>query len=196
MHSHVGFQMSKEELSKLQAHYIYMDDWEQSVTEEENWALISIPSVHDETLAPTNHGVLHIYTHATEWFDCWENVQRNTPEYNQLKEEPSAFLWGGVLEKVIPDIRQRAVHYQVGTPLTHQRCLNRHRGTYGPTIYAGEASFPFPNTPIKNLLICGDSFFLGIGVPAVSGSGMIAANSVSLDSIGRQLDVLQKLKAQ
>ena len=36
MHSHVGFQMSKEELSKLQAHYIYMDDWEQSVTEEEN----------------------------------------------------------------------------------------------------------------------------------------------------------------
>jgi len=195
MHIHVGFQMSKEELSKLQAHYIYMDDWERSVTEEENCALISIPSVHDETLAPTNHGVLHIYTPATERFDRWENVQRNTPEYNQLKEERSAFLWG-VLEKVIPDIRQRAVHYQVGTPLTHQRFLNRHRGTYGPAIYAGEASFPFPNTPIKNLLVCGDSCFPGIGVPAVSGSGMIAANSVSLDSIGRQLDVLQKLKAQ
>lgn len=31
-------------------------------------------------------------------------------------------------------------------------------------------------------------------MPAVSGSGMIAANSVSLDSIGAQLDVLQKLK--
>ena len=99
MHIHVGFQMSKEELSKLQAHYIYMDDWERSVTEEENCALISIPSVHDETLAPTNHGVLHIYTPATERFDCWENVRRNSPEYNQLKEEQSAFLWG-VLEKV------------------------------------------------------------------------------------------------
>ena len=60
----------------------------------------------------------------------------------------------------------------------------------------GEASFPFPNTPVKNLLVCGDSCFPGIGVPAVSGSGMIAANSVSLDSIGRQLDVLQKLKVQ
>jgi len=31
---------------------------------------------------------------------------------------------------------------------------------------------------------------------AVSGSGMIAANTVSLDSIGKQLGVLQKLKVQ
>eukprot|EP00571_Detonula_confervacea_P006836 CAMPEP_0172316848 /NCGR_PEP_ID=MMETSP1058-20130122/29742_1 /TAXON_ID=83371 /ORGANISM="Detonula confervacea, Strain CCMP 353" /LENGTH=598 /DNA_ID=CAMNT_0013031271 /DNA_START=43 /DNA_END=1835 /DNA_ORIENTATION=+ len=192
MHIHVGFKMSKEELSKLQAHYMYMDEWERSVTEEENCALISIPSVHDETLAPKDHAVLHIYTPATERYERWENVKRNTPEYNQLKEERSAFLWR-VLEKVIPDIRQRSVHYQVGTPLTHKRFLNRHRGTYGPAIYAGEASFPFPNTPIKNLLVCGDSCFPGIGVPAVSGSGMIAANSVSLDSIGRQLDMLQKL---
>mmetsp|Transcript_23909 Transcript_23909/g.38813 ORF Transcript_23909/g.38813 Transcript_23909/m.38813 type:complete len:318 (+) Transcript_23909:1109-2062(+) len=195
MHIHVGFQMSEEELSKLQAHYIYMDDWDRSVTEEDNCALISIPSVHDATLAPTNHGVLHIYTPATERFDRWENVKRNTPEYNQLKEERSEYLWG-VLEKVIPDIRERTVHYQVGTPLTHQRFLNRHRGTYGPAIYAGEASFPFPNTPIKNLLVCGDSCFPGIGVPAVSGSGMIAANSVSFDSIGEQMSILQKLKAE
>lgn len=195
MHLHVGFEMSKEELAELQAHYMYMDSWDRSVTEEENCALISIPSVHDDTLAPENHAVLHIYTPATERFERWENVKRNTPEYNQLKEERSAFLWK-VLEKVIPDIRDRAVHSQVGTPLTHKRFLNRHQGTYGPAIQAGKASFPFPNTPVKNLLLCGDSCFPGIGVPAVSGSGMIAANSVSLDSIGSQLGVLRKLKAQ
>ena len=172
-----------------------MDSWERSVTEEENCALISIPSVHDDTLAPENHAVLHIYTPATERYDRWQNMKRNTPEYNQLKEERSQFLWK-VLEEVIPDIRQRAVHYQVGTPLTHQRFLNRHRGTYGPAIRAGEDSFPFPNTPIKNLLVCGDSCFPGIGVPAVSGSGMIAANSVSLDSIPLQLDMLKKLKKE
>ena len=120
-------------------------------------------------------------------------MKRNSPEYKQLKEERSQFLWS-VLEKVIPDIRERSVHHQVGTPLTHQRFLNRHRGTYGPAIYAGEASFPFPNTPVKNLLLCGDSCFPGIGVPAVAGSGMIAANSVSLDSIGKQLEVLETLK--
>ena len=110
-----------------------------------------------------------------------------------MKGETAHFLWS-VLEKVIPDIRERSVHSQVGTPLTHQRFLNRHRGTYGPAIYAGEASFPFPNTPVKNLLMCGDSCFPGIGVPAVAGSGLIAANSVSLDSIGKQLELLETLK--
>ena len=51
------------------------------------------------------------------------------------------------------------------TPLTHQRFLNRHRGSYGPAIRAGEASFPFPGTPVDGLLVCGDSVFPGIGVP-------------------------------
>jgi len=195
MHLHVGFRMTKEELSSLQAHYICVDDWGRSVTEEENCALISIPSVHDESLAPEDHAVLHIYTPATERYERWKNVRRNTPEYDRLKEERSAFLWK-VLERVIPDIRERAVHSQVGTPLTHQRFLNRHQGTYGPAIYAGEASFPFPNTPVKNLVVCGDSCFPGIGVPAVSGSGMIAANSISLYSIGSQMGVLRELKAR
>ena len=195
MHLHVGFRMEREELSALQAHYIYVDGWERSVTDEENCALLSIPSVHDDTLAPEGYATLHVYTPATERFDRWEGVRRNTPEYDALKVERSAFLWK-VLEKVIPDIRIRAVHHQVGTPLTHRRFLNRHRGTYGPAIYAGEGSFPFPNTPVENLLVCGDSCFPGIGVPAVSGSGMIAANSISLDTIGGQLGVLRKLKAR
>ncbi len=51
------------------------------------------------------------------------------------------------------------------TPLTHQRFLNRHKGSYGPAIRAGEASFPFPGTPVDGLLVCGDSVFPGIGVP-------------------------------
>jgi phytoene dehydrogenase-like protein len=32
------------------------------------------------------------------------------------------------LEKVIPDIRARAEVTLIGTPLTHERFLNRHRG--------------------------------------------------------------------
>jgi phytoene dehydrogenase-like protein len=195
MHLHVGFRMSQEELSQLQAHYICVDDWERGVTDEENCVLLSIPSVHDDSLAPVGYAVLHCYTPATEKYDRWENLKRNTPEYDRLKEERGAFLWK-VLEKVIPDIRQRAIHHQIGTPLTHQRFLNRHRGSYGPSIYAGEGSFPFPNTPIKNLLVCGDSCFPGIGIPAVSGSGMMAANSISFSTINGQLGILKKLKAE
>ena len=109
------------------------------------------------------------------------------------------------------------------TPLTHQRFLNRHKGSYGPAIRAGEASFPFPGTPVDGLLVCGDSVFPGIGVPgkqvarchgklarrrnivspfllflivriAVAGSGILAANSVSFDSIGPQMKLLKKMR--
>jgi hypothetical protein len=80
------------------------------------------------------------------------------------------------------------------TPLTHQRFLNRYRGSYGPAIRAGEGSFPFPGTPVKQLLVCGDSTFPGIGVPAVAGSGILAANSVSFDSLGPQMKLLEKMR--
>ena len=136
---------------------------------------------------------MHIYTPATEDFARWENIDRKSEEYKTLKEERSQYLWN-VLEKVIPDIRKRAKLVQVGTPLTHQRFLRRHRGSYGPAIKAGEGSFPFPGTPIEGLLLCGDSCFPGIGVPAVAGSGLLAANSVSFDSIKPQLEVLKQLQ--
>ena len=67
-------------------------------------------------------------------------------------------------------------------------------GLYGQAIQADEGSFPFPATPVKGLLVCGDSCFPGIGVPAVAGSGILAANSVSLDSLPEQMKVLKTLQ--
>lgn len=68
-------------------------------------------------------------------------ITPRSPEYAALKEERSRALWAAV-ERVIPDIRQRAEVTLVGTPLTHERFLRRHRGSYGPAIKAGEATFP------------------------------------------------------
>mmetsp|Transcript_9015 Transcript_9015/g.11711 ORF Transcript_9015/g.11711 Transcript_9015/m.11711 type:complete len:587 (-) Transcript_9015:109-1869(-) len=193
MHLHLGFKATQEEFEKLEAHYMFIDSWERGVEAEDNAVLVSIPSVHDDTLAPEGEAVLHAYTPATEDFDKWAHLDRKSDKYKQMKEERSQYLWD-VLEKIIPDIRQRTTHIQVGTPLTHQRFLNRHKGSYGPAIKAGEASFPFPGTPVKGLLLTGDSQFPGIGVPAVAGSGLLTANSVSLDSIQPQLKVLENLK--
>jgi phytoene dehydrogenase-like protein len=192
MHMHIGFRATKEELLKLEAHYMCMDDWSKGVEAEENAVLLSIPSVHDETLAPHGYAVLHIYTPATEEFARWDKVDKKSAEYKALKEERSQYLWQ-VLEKVIPDIRDRAHVVRVGTPLTHRRFLRRYKGSYGPAIKAGEGSFPFPGTPIKGLLVCGDSCFPGIGVPAVAGSGLLAANSVSFDSIKPQIELLKTM---
>ena len=198
MHLHIGFRATREELSKLQAHYIYIQDWERGIDAEDNVALVSIPSVHDNTLAPEQHAVLHIYTPATEDYAKWEPFKndRSSKKYQELKQDKSQFLWN-VLDEILPDdfnLKERSVTSQIGTPLTHERFLRRHKGSYGPAIQAGDASFPFPNTPIDNLLLCGDSCFPGIGVPAVAGSGLLAAHSVSLDSIPAQLKVLEKLK--
>jgi phytoene dehydrogenase-like protein len=94
---------------------------------------------------------------------------------------------------VASDVTLRLI-FKLRTPLTHQRFLRRHRGSYGPAIRAGEGDFPFPGTPVKGLLVCGDSCFPGIGIPAVAGSGILAANSVSLDSLRPQLKLLEGLK--
>ncbi|MGL5833176.1 MAG: carotene isomerase, partial [Waterburya sp.] len=87
-------------------------------------------------------------------------------------------MWQG-LERVIPDIRQRTELSLIGTPLTHQRYLRRHHGSYGPALLAGQALFPGSTTPLAGLLCCGDSTFPGIGIPAVAASGAIAANTIA-----------------
>ena len=101
----------------------------------DNLALLSIPSVHDQTLAPPGYAVLHIYTPATEDYEVWKPYENDTKsqEYKALKEQRSQHLWN-VLESIIPDIRSRATITQVGTPLTHKRFLRRHKGSYGPAI--------------------------------------------------------------
>ena len=79
----------------------------------------------------------------------------------------------------------------VGTPLTHKRFLRRNRGTYGPAIKAGEATFPGQATSIPQLFCCGDSTFPGIGVPAVAASGAIVANTlVSVSQHSELLDAV------
>ena len=70
--------------------------------------LISIPSLTDPALAPAGKHTLHAYLPATEPFaPTWSGVQRGTPAYEKLKEERSALLFRAV-EKIIPDIKQRA----------------------------------------------------------------------------------------
>lgn len=49
----------------------------------------------------------------------------------------------------------------VGTPLTHERFLRRHKGSYGPGVRAGEGLIPGCKTPVKKLLVCGDTAFPG-----------------------------------
>ena len=192
MHLHVGFDATGLEMQKLQPHYICLKDWQRGVEAEENAVLISIPSVEDSTLAPDGCGVLHAYTPATEPWERWQHLDRKSDEYKALKDQRAEYLWKQ-LERVIPDIRQRTKVQRIGTPLTHQRFLRRHQGSYGPRIKAGEAEFPGASTPLPGLVLCGDSCFPGIGVPAVAGSGLLAAHATGLKTLEPQLKELERL---
>ena len=175
MHLHLGIDATG--LDPLNCHYIVVNDWEKGITAPQNLVLISIPSVLDPSLAPEGQHTIHVYTPGNEPYEPWEGLDRKSKAYAELKEARSQVMWKA-LERAIPGIHRRVTLSLTGTPLTHERYLRRHRGSYGPAIAAGKALFPGPKTPIDSLLCCGDSTFPGIGLPAVAASGMIAAHTL------------------
>ncbi len=188
MHLHGGIDGTG--LPDLACHYIVVNDWDKGVTAPQNVVLISIPSVLDPSLAPPGKQVIHAYTPGSEPYEPWAGLDRSGKAYKQQKQARAEVLWRAV-ERVIPDVRDRCEVALVGTPLTHERYLRRHRGTYGPALSAAKGFFPSGKTDIPNLLRCGDSVFPGIGLPAVAASGLIAANT--LTPVRRHLDRLQRL---
>ncbi|MEM8544954.1 MAG: NAD(P)/FAD-dependent oxidoreductase [Cyanobacteria bacterium P01_H01_bin.119] len=169
MHLHLGIRA--EGLEDLTIHHVVVHDSDQDITVPGNTCMISIPSVLAPELAPPGHHVIHAYT-----LEPWQGWQRDH-QYRDRKRQRAEPLYRAV-EKVIPDLRDRIVVDLVGTPLTHQRYLRRHQGTYGPAIPADKGLFPSCTTPIKQLYRVGDSTLPGIGVPAVAASGILCANTL------------------
>ncbi|KAG2438241.1 hypothetical protein HYH02_010942 [Chlamydomonas schloesseri] len=177
VHLHLGIDATGLP-SDLECHHLVVNSWEQ-LTGPQNVIIASVPTVFDPSLAPPGKATVHCYCAANEPYDLWAGLDRRSPEYKALKEERAAPLWEA-LERFIPDIRDRTELKLVGSPLTHERFVRRHRGSYGPGISAaGGAGWPGPKTPVPGLTVCGDSCMPGIGVPAAAASGMIAANSLA-----------------
>lgn len=134
LHLHLAFEATPSFLAslphRLEANYVSVASWEVEIDAPENVVLISMPSVIDKTCAPEGYHVLHAYTPATEPFEAWENLE-SAEQYETLKQKRCQCLWDAV-EKIIPDAREQAIVTMEGTPLTHKKFLNVHRGTYGP----------------------------------------------------------------
>mmetsp|Transcript_31762 Transcript_31762/g.38373 ORF Transcript_31762/g.38373 Transcript_31762/m.38373 type:complete len:589 (-) Transcript_31762:154-1920(-) len=191
LHLHLGIDAS-DLPEDLDCHHVVVNDWSLGVDAPRNVIVISIPTVFDADMAPPGKHVVHAYTAGSEPWSEWVGMDRTSKEYKDKKAEAVECLWVA-LERVIPDIRSRAEVTLEGTPLTHQRFLRRHHGTYGPAIEAGKGTFPGPGTPIPGLYRCGDSTQPGIGLPAVAASGMIAANTLA--PVWKHWELLSKIKA-
>jgi phytoene dehydrogenase-like protein len=189
MHLHLGINAAGLR-PDLACHYIVVNDWEKGVTAPQNVVLVSMPSLLDPSLAPSGKHMIHVYTPGNEPYALWQGMDRRSEAYARQKQERAEVMWQA-LERIIPDIRSRCEVTLVGTPLTHERFLRRHRGSYGPAIRAGEGFFPGPGTPLPGLLCCGDSTFPGIGLPAVAASAMIAANTLA--PVQKHLDMLKDI---
>ncbi|MBW4485446.1 MAG: NAD(P)/FAD-dependent oxidoreductase [Tildeniella torsiva UHER 1998/13D] len=170
----------------LACHYITVEDWERGIDAPQNLIVMSIPTVLDPSLAPPGKHTIHVYTPATEPYELWEGCDRRSPEYAELKKKRAAPLWRA-LERIIPGVRQRVEVELVGTPITHERFLRCHRGSYGPAISVETGLFPGPKTPLEGLLCVGGSTFPGIGLPAVAACGLMTANTLASVSQHRQM---------
>jgi phytoene dehydrogenase-like protein len=185
MHLHLG--IDGEGLpADLACHYITVNDWDLGIDAPQNLIVMSLPSVLDPSLAPPGKHTIHVYTPANEPYGLWQGLDRRSAEYAALKKKRAEPLWRA-LERVIPDVRQRVEVELVGTPLTHERFLRCHRGSYGSAISARDGLFPGPKTPLDGLLCVGGCTFPGIGLPAVAAGGLITANTLASVSQHRQM---------
>ena len=137
IHIHAGIDASglpEKPSADFPAQWAVIKDWDlpEGVEAPRNIVLCSMPSLIDPTLAPTGKHVLHAYVPATEPYEWWAGMDRNSDEYKQKKDEAADFLWKAI-EQYVPNARDRAVPgtVQIGTPLTHERFLRRTRGSYG-----------------------------------------------------------------
>ena len=186
MHLFLG--IDAEGLPDLDPSHLAVLDWNRPLGDPQNVVTIFIPTVLDPEVAPEGKHIIHVYTAGSEPFDLWEGKDRKSQEYKEYKRERAKILWD-TIERIIPDIKSRVEVEIYASPLTHQRFLRRHRGTYGPALKAGGRLFgtlPLPEvpqpgvlSPIPKLVRCGDSVFPGVGVPAVAASGAIAASTLA-----------------
>ena len=180
---------------ELPGQWAYVRSWDcdGGIEAPRNCVLVSVPSLIDPNMAPAGKHVVHAYTPATEPWEWWRDLDPQSDEYKQKKEEAADYLWSAV-EQYIPNARNRSVKSveQVGTPLTHARFLRRAEGSYGPRIEAGKGTLPNHKTPIARLWQCGDFSFPGIGVPAAAAGGAAVANSIlSVREHMRMLDQIR-----
>lgn len=184
LHLHLGFEAAG--LADLPVHTVWVGDWQRGITAERNVVVLSIPSVLDPAMAPPGQHVLHGYTPASEPWEPWQELEPGSAAYRRLRAEHCA-IFREVLRQRIPDLDQRCRLELEGTPRTHRRFLNVHRGSYGPALSAARGLFPDGRTPLPGLSLCGASTFPGIGIPPVAASGAMAAHAIVGAKAQRQL---------
>jgi len=168
-------------------HHILVDDWAH-YNEPGGTIYFSAPSVLDPSLAPKGKHVVHVFV--TDEADRWSEHAREDKQYKQAKEYYGASVIKRT-EKILPGLSDAVEVKLLATPLTHEKYLNRYKGSYGPLLHPGQNVLlkPQNRTAVKDLYAAGDSTFPGQGVIAVTYSGVSCASYIAR-KMGNPLDYL------
>ena len=168
-------------------HHILVDEWK-NYNQPGGTIYFSAPTILDPSLAPSGKHIVHAFVSAE--VDQWQGYDRKSEAYRSAKEAFAATIISRT-ERILPGL-SKAIELKVfATPLTHERYLNRFKGSYGPMLKAGQNILQKPQnrTRIKNLFAAGDSTFPGQGVIAVTYSGVSCASYIARQ-FGKPLDEL------
>lgn len=139
--------------------------------------------------APAGHSVVEIMTYLPADHDLWGlgdggpvdgEKYRDNPDYLAVKDAVTEILIDLAAE-VIPDLRERIVWKEAGTPITQERYTHSTGGgSYGIEMNLRQVGplRPRPKTEISGLYLAGASLGWGPGVEGVMLSGVGAAGAV------------------
>lgn len=158
-------------------HHILVDDWK-SYNQPGGTIYFSAPTLLDASLAPAGKHIVHAFV--TSEVDMWQHYDRSGTAYREAKERFADQVIQRT-ESILPGLSKAIELKVLATPLTHERYLNRYKGSYGPLLKPGQNILQKPqnSTPVKNLFAVGDSTFPGQGVIAVTYSGVSCASFVA-----------------
>ena len=147
---------------------------------DEGEITVYILSIDDKTLCNNQyHTIIAIGPTFKEWPKGLKNDYK-TAEYREMKEiEKNRIL--NVLERRFPGFKENLCHVELSTPTTLNRYVLKEGGSVaGPKQKLGQHMLKRLKTKseISNLFNAGESTVMGTGTPAVTISGISAANLI------------------
>ena len=147
---------------------------------DENELTAYILSIDDKTLCPSNyHTVITIGPSFKEW-PRGDEEYSNSEGYKKKKEKEISRILD-VLESRFPGFKDNVVYRELATPSTLERYVMKEKGAVaGPKQCLGQHMLKrlHVSSDIEKLYYCGESTIMGTGTPAVTISGISAANAI------------------
>lgn len=163
---------------------------------DEGEVTVYILSIDDKTLCEKGyHTIFAIGPTFKQWPKGFKN-NYNTKAYREMKEVEK-YRMLDILEKRFPSFKENLCHVEVSTPTTLNRYVLKEDGSVaGPKQKLGQHMLKRLKikSEINNLFNCGESTVMGTGTPAVTVSGISAANLILRDLGVQEFEYKENMK--